>query len=475
MGYSTKPCRATRCTTCPYILDRQFFESTTTRKKFACLVANANCKTVGVVYLLTCQRFRFQYVGETKQSLNIRFRQHYNAVKRGESSYIYQHFHDTGHSGEDMRIQILDQIVGRNESEARSKRLEREDFWIRTLVTARPFGLNTKILNFGNIDDTTNPLNKPNQPYFQIRVPRLTRSHGKKRRAKKTNRPNLTTWLANQATTLQQSPGEFYILLRSLAKKDIAHLLLVYFSDANCVLQQDGLLGKMFLSYAASCFPSKSPPTKKPDYYLPVNYHNLGMEKLKLHTLFKDRSLNNLIPVDRKLLPKVTVTYAFQPPISLKIFNYSTFLSTLNPTCNDIHTCNCNGSPYVYAPTGHITTGNLDIIQNKKLKEVMKKGTNYRVPNRLNWAKTKGDASAAIDRYSKHLATKFNLTAANLNAFKQRCITIVDNRIAFLKKHQHQQGGLLWDASVEAELQQVQAKFILVPADKAANNYELLV
>ncbi len=58
LGYSTKPCRATRCATCPYILDRQFLESTTTRKKFACQVANANCKTVGVVYLLSTSTAR---------------------------------------------------------------------------------------------------------------------------------------------------------------------------------------------------------------------------------------------------------------------------------------------------------------------------------------------------------------------------------------------------------------------------------
>ena len=147
--YPTVPC-GSNCKTCPAVLQCQTIKSTVTNKEFQCATPSFNCKTTNIVYLITCTRCKSQYVGETKQSLNVRFRQHYTAACRGENSLIYQHYNSANHSPNDMKVQVLETVSESDEKLARHARILAEDFWIRLLNTANPFGLNVKIYGYGN-------------------------------------------------------------------------------------------------------------------------------------------------------------------------------------------------------------------------------------------------------------------------------------------------------------------------------------
>ena len=42
--------------------------------------------------------------------------------------------------------------------------------------------------------------------------------------------------------------------------------------------------------------------------------------------------------------------------------------------------CTCASSPFIYNPTGHAITGDLNIISNTSLRNVFAKGSQYREP-----------------------------------------------------------------------------------------------
>ena len=51
--------------------------------------------------------------------------------------------------------------------------------------------------------------------------------------------------------------------------------------------------------------------------------------------------------------------------------------------------CNCysSTSSYIYAPAGHIVTGNLGIIKDKHVRKLLTKGPTYREQNNIEMKK----------------------------------------------------------------------------------------
>ena len=77
--------------------------------------------------------------------------------------------------------------------------------------------------------------------------------------------------------------------------------------------------------------------------------------------------------------------------------NVSNYLS--NP-----QTCQCKEPKFGYdhEPHGHVITGDLKIIENAKLRELVAKGPKHRESNRVNWKATETMFLESIDVYGKN-------------------------------------------------------------------------
>ena len=80
---------------------------------------------------------------------------------------------------------------------------------------------------------------------------------------------------------------------------------------------------------------------------------------------------------------------------SLSNLNVSEYFS--NP-----QTCQCKESKFCYEPHGHVITGDLRVMENAKLRELVAKGPKYREPNRVNWKATETMFLESIDLYAKN-------------------------------------------------------------------------
>ncbi len=101
------------------------------------------CATRNVVYVITCQKCKKQYVGETKRAVGLRLKEHHLDVRKEKTSPVAQHFNLPGHSVNDIRGQIIVRIYKNpNRYETTLYRKQMERVWMHKLKTLDPFGIN---------------------------------------------------------------------------------------------------------------------------------------------------------------------------------------------------------------------------------------------------------------------------------------------------------------------------------------------
>ena len=101
-----------------------------------------DCQTKYIIYLIQCKKCKWaQYIGETQETLELRFSQHLGYVHRNEQDKATgKHFNLPGHSSADMEVIALQKI---HQSDA-FYRKEREHHHIQNFNLVRK-GLNGKM------------------------------------------------------------------------------------------------------------------------------------------------------------------------------------------------------------------------------------------------------------------------------------------------------------------------------------------
>lgn len=156
-------CHKSQCVTCKIITECQNFTSRTTGETFS-VNSKINCDSKNLIYLYSCKLCRRQYVGETSQSLKQRANGHRSAIRCKINEHpLYRHlidwhFKDPYENHDDTHF-TLTPIESIKDTGSRIvnalERLKRESYWIVLLGTLKPYGLNTK-----SIDFLKKPLNK---------------------------------------------------------------------------------------------------------------------------------------------------------------------------------------------------------------------------------------------------------------------------------------------------------------------------
>ena len=118
-------------------------------------------------------------------------------------------------------------------------------------------------------------------------------------------------------------------------------------------------------------------------------------------------------------------------------------------------------------PHGHVITGDLRVIENAKLRELVAKGPKYREPNGVNWKATETMFLESIDLYAKNWSKREQVELKYLDQLKE----LVADRISTLTEHfKSPKCKVLDQPDVKDTLDKLHANYVLVPADKAAND-----
>ena len=135
-------CKFFNCSVCVNLRKMKHFMSEETKKSYK--APEAQCFTSNVIYLLTCNICRKQYVGETKRPFVVRLKEHLADIRLKRDKPIA--IHVNSHSAKTRTIipQIIE-IIKRDtdDPETTALRKKREIHWIYRLKTLLPHGLNS--------------------------------------------------------------------------------------------------------------------------------------------------------------------------------------------------------------------------------------------------------------------------------------------------------------------------------------------
>ena len=121
------------------------------------------CRSVNVIYLITCLSCFLQYVGETIAQINKRTSQHMSHISRTDTDQIFvQHFSSGACKGAKVSVQVIEEWDGngRIDNDPQKKlcpsvaalRRKKETEWMLRLRTIYPYGLNMKVTDKSNMD-----------------------------------------------------------------------------------------------------------------------------------------------------------------------------------------------------------------------------------------------------------------------------------------------------------------------------------
>ena len=177
-------------------------------------------------------------------------------------------------------------------------------------------------------------------------------------------------------------------------------------------------------------------------------------------------------------------TFKLDNPIRNKILNYKETINSLSfkqvsnnkVVLENLPECNCSKSSFCDPAHEHVVTGNLNIINNNKLRKLLSKGPNYREPKTLNYNKCFSSIESDLQNMVDKLTNKYSLANHALNTWKISILAKVRRRIDYLKdkKTPQQSKPALKDPDVVEYLKTIHNQYVLVPIDKASNNIAII-
>ena len=445
---------------------------------------------------MTCNICNQQYVGETTTRLSVRM----NGHRSSTTGCLHIINHKKSCSGSIFSIQILEKLVGNGygdnnkpDPELTNLRQTREDYWIKCLRTLYPYGLNEKAFDkFGNATTIDHAIGRL--------FPPLQRNGIRPTRTRKPNNTQTNVISAKSffehiheliSNDLKATFNKIRIILNNLSKSILKNIASEIIEPSIFEFKTEY---EQIYIYIADIIDTKfvnkiDPiPSKKkipPSNVCVIQFINKGIDDIHLSKIFKSEDVINNLPTILQEENNIPIaTFKLDNPIRNKILNYKDTISSLSfkQVNNDkveienLPECNCTDSQFCDPAHGHIVTGNLNIIENNKLRKLLSKGPNFREPKTLNYNKCFSSIEADLQNTVDHLTCKYNLANNALEAWREAILAKVRNRIIHLKKKKtpQQSKPALKDPQILQYLNIIHNNYVLVPIDKASNNIAIV-
>ena len=328
-----------------------------------------------------------------------------------------------------MKVQILEKIYHSSENPVNIRLLRRlrELHWIKELGTAAPYGCNDQIKGVGTLSSPsckhTNVLGIFNKQQ------RRKRSHGHRHYNKKT--PQLDSsidTLVNLIDSIDQPQGVhkiettlFSISLLKLHEQQSLALESTNYDYESAeyrvtVIILDTAQYRLFRPVHSDIL-----STDAKTHFIKLDFINKGIDAVNLPSILRSKSVIETVPTYFKEKEPPIISYTYTKTIANKIFNFSSTFSVLDyhQFHNNPSQCECNTSRHLYQPYGHVITGDLSIIPNFKLRDLIAKGPKYRERCKVDWDKNLSLLCEAVDQYALQWAKREIVELSVLSSWKE--------------------------------------------------------
>lgn len=136
-------CGRRKCECCLWIEEKSYFGDL----EYS-IQGKIDCNSKNIIYIIECKKCKMQYVGETRNSLKIRFQRHLSDIRTYKDTSIANHFNydcPNDYDVADLKMYPIEYVEDQGLAHMNEKKLlQRESFWIEELKTLDPDGLNTR-------------------------------------------------------------------------------------------------------------------------------------------------------------------------------------------------------------------------------------------------------------------------------------------------------------------------------------------
>jgi len=493
-----RKCKSKRCLTCPDLVCETTFTASSTNRIFEGVYLFDDqeervltCKSTNCIYLLTCKKCLYQYVGETVQELRNRMSGHRSSVDN-DSSCVRVKEHFSLFCDQGFNIHIIGKLPGNGRTSVRKgksmeidsdttvKRRDVETEWIRKIQSSYPYGMNTKLDNV--------PEKSKHNSTFGLMISTKDR---RKRSWSKNYSLDMEKLrcMANQivAYTKLKFHPRFIVavkkLLFTLHKKALfalRDLLMGKFMEGCSLdkLESSPLYVAIldFFTYKLDPFVKKpETPKRRPKNVCTINFINKGIEMLHMPSIF--RKCKSAAPCTEDKVPDVA--YKYGDTIVPKLLNFKQTVTSYDGSkpLSEQYSCACQEySSFIEPSCGHVATGDLSIISNRMLQDLICKGPRYREPKSIDLDRLYTSVDTDIKQFVKSWSDKQKIAPQCFNEWYHKVMLDVRERIEYIKKHyerpKYQSVFNVPDAM--ACLTDLKTNFVLVPVDKASKNIAVI-
>ena len=145
-----------------------------------------------------------------------------------------------------------------------------------------------------------------------------------------------------------------------------------------------------------------------PDRFLHLKFANKGIDAININNILHNKHVRKTIPPYFKYQANPKISYTYSRSIASKLFNYKQCLQDWRFTNHEYDSppCSCSSSQFLYQPAGHIVTGDLNIVDNTCLRDLISKGPKYREPQKFSWKYNFKLIMDSIEEYARSWANQ---------------------------------------------------------------------
>ena len=369
-------------------------------------------------------------------------------------------------------------------------RRKRETEWMRKLRTVYPYGLNDRV-DMYNDDNQAFRLNNDDDLVGKV-FPSLPRQYQRDPRYRHNNRNglqniNYETFVReihqHVTTDLPNASNYIRISLSSVNKKHskrIADYINDFLNNNSSefpyiqwyLMALDIIECKLFKE------PKQTKKRSPPKYKCNITFSNKALDYINLPKILRSNEASSNLPSNFCESDIPMVVYSLNSSIRSKLFNYKRFVEDLdiNKFVENTNSVSCCCSKYDKSFTnhqyGHIVTGDLNIVNNDKLRKMIKKGPKYREPKQLDFEDAREQITSGLSQFIENLSSDKGVHKNHFSQWKSTILSLVDNKIELLKNKIRITSvkSAFSDTLVRQNLNSLKNDFVIVPIDKAANN-----
>ena len=478
-NYGIKKCDKKKCVTCSSRLcyDDNVINHVT--GEIFDLQIKGSCESKNCIYVIKCRKenCNYQYVGHTINQVGSRIGQHKSSIKLGGGSKMLRDHFTLVHSTEDMEIMPIEYLP---ENIKLKEREELEETWMLKLNTLFPYGLNVRCKKAKVDDSELIATTSKDVIYSKFDVVKINR--GKRGGLASCTEYRLDGQVFQAATFFNLIFNGNLVGFRNirteickLKKKDLKSLYIHSIGRLNDgfkdIYQKHTYLMIKDLCWFYLKRMQKDVKSKVSSSFLIVNFCNKFVEHVNLGAILKENDTKFLFPSKSDYFRSPTVSFKYGPTIRSKIVNYrKTHLEELD---HKIMSCECaSNKKFMDKHHGHVVTGNLEIIDNLELRNLLTKGLNHRDQVKPCKKKAYNSIKSGLRDYISKISKKMKKAEVCFEEWKHKVLEKVRSYLE--TKETYNVNSVLPKSSVKSALEKLHEKYVLVPTDKAANNLSII-